>query len=96
MTEKEYLDNRIKLLKKHDDEISDLQRTFAFSNSQHFADDIIKDHIGFGKIISIKYTKRSYYSTELPECVYYCEELTAKQEPKKRPSKRFIYKRNLI
>lgn len=95
--EKEQFDlEKKKIWQEAESAFKKLSKDFAFAKNTHSVGEVIRDHIGKGRITMVKYTYHGFDSSYYPECCYLCEELTAKGEPKKRPSQRTIYAKNLL
>ncbi len=94
MTKKEF-DEKNKLIDLETETNHRLLRLeYAFSNNLNNVNDVIKDHIGSGKIMEIKATK--VYGKIYGECLYLCLELKKDGNPKKNNDTRWIYQSNLV
>ena len=94
MTKEEY-DNYIK---RFNEELrikkEMLNHRFVNENNPVKLGDIIRDHIGCGKVLDLNYSYQ--YGTKYPCAIYKCIEFTLKGVPKKNQAIRTIYQCNLI
>lgn len=93
MTKEEYLKEKKALLDEYEANKRKLAVKYAFANNPYKVDDIIEDHMGFGRIISFKATLIGY--SETPELIYHCENLTKKLTVNKREPIRNIWQSNI-
>jgi hypothetical protein len=91
MTMEEYRQKLEVLYAKMQHEKQELIKEYSLANNKYKEGDIIEDHIGLGKIISIGF----YISTETPQCVYQCKPLNKDGSYSKRKSMRTIYAMNI-
>lgn len=94
MKEQEYKDRLSQLEKDFQLNKVNLAKEYANANNPYKKDDIIKDHLGSGKIMSWKiYTPFGY--NKFPCLQYVCSNLTKKGEINKREPIRIIYQGNI-
>lgn len=92
MEEKEYYSKKAQLENEHQQALKQLDKEYALSNNPYKIGDLICDHIGKGRILSIKGVYKSY---KLPQLVYRCANLTQEGRINKREPERDIYQYNI-
>lgn len=94
MTKEEFFKKKEELRREFRKKEDSLEMEYASSNNQVKIGDLIRDHIGCGKVLSYKCTTPYGYNS--PSMVYECVEYTVKGKPKKYQSERVIFQVNLI
>ena len=93
MTHTEYSREFIRIEKEALFIKSELRKKFALSNNPHKIGDVITDHLGSGKILSIH--PHLGFMKDYPSCTYRCDNLTKKGTISKRESIRSIAQENI-
>lgn len=93
MTKDEFLHLKDQYHQEYECRVKELGRRFALSNNPYKIGDVIKDHIGKGKIEDIKVYKKFF--NDIWECQYTCINLTKKDTVNKREPKRYITQSNI-
>lgn len=93
MTREEYERRLEELTSVHKKKVYNLRVEYSSSINPYKVGDVIEDHIGKGRILSI-YPGWDGYGDK-PQIRFYCENLTKKGEINKREPERNIYFTNL-
>jgi hypothetical protein len=94
MTKEEYFDLLKQEKKQYDLRSKQICIKYAEENNSVKVGDIIKDHIGYGKVIKMKVSFPFFEG--VPCMTYQCEEYTAKLLPKKKANTRIIWQTNIV
>lgn len=93
----EYKERHLALLKKHEVEleleVAKLNREYAFSNNTVVVGDIVEDHLGKVRVVTIKHTPFGYTK---PYCVYEGDVLLKNGTKSKRGRTRVVHQINLL
>ena len=94
MTKEEYFDSLKQEKEQYDLRLEQIYIKYAEENNSVKEGDIIKDHIGYGKVIKMKVSFPAF--EKIPCMVYQCEEYTAKLLPKKKANTRIVWQPNIV
>lgn len=94
MTKEEYFDSLKQEKKQYDLRLKQIYIKYAEENNSVKVGDIIKDHIGYGKVIKMGVSFA--YLKDTPCMTYQCEEYTAKLLPKKKANTRIVWQTNIV
>lgn len=93
MTKEEFFRKKEELKNEFIEKEESLEMKYAMENNPVKIGDLVRDHIGCGKVLSYEYTIQ--YNRDTPSMVYKCAEYTVKGEPKKNKKEREVYQVNL-
>ena len=93
MTQEEFNTRLAEINTKYEQEKRYLYSQYAHENSTVVVDDIVEDHIGYGRVLKMKTTFAAF--DKYPSLIYECIEVKKDGTPKKKDTFRQVYQVNV-